>query len=66
MLPEIPSLRASQLLVVASGALIQQNEKLLLVIEDENLAVREVKSLGVDEQTGSVDIVSIEPDQKRF
>ncbi|MCB1968106.1 MAG: hypothetical protein KDI64_19260 [Candidatus Accumulibacter sp.] len=66
VLPEIPSLRASQLLVVASGALIQQNEKLLLVIEDENLAVREVKSLGVDEQTGSVDIVSIEPDQKRF
>ncbi|WP_374681830.1 hypothetical protein [Accumulibacter sp.] len=64
VLPEIPLLRTSQLLVVASGMLTQNNEKLVLVIEDENLMVREVKSVGIDEQTGSVDILSIEPDQR--
>ena len=66
MLPEIPLLRTSQLLVVASGMLTQNNEKLVLVIEDENLVVREIKSIGIDEQTGSVDILSIEPDQRRL
>jgi hypothetical protein len=62
VLPEIPSLRPSQLLIVASGALTQSSGKLLLVIEDENLVVREVKSIGIDEQTGSVDILAIQPD----
>ena len=66
VLPEIPMLRASQLLVVASGSLAQANEKLLLVIEDDHLAVHEVKSTGIGEQTGSVDILSIESDQKPF
>lgn len=66
VLPEIPLLRSSQLLVVAAGTLTQNGEKLLLLIENENLAIREVKSVAIDEQTGSVDIVSIEPDQKRF
>jgi hypothetical protein len=66
VLPEIPSQRSSQLLVVASGALTQNNEKLLLVIEGENLAVREVQSIGIDEQTGSVDILTIQADPTHF
>lgn len=64
ILPEIPMLRASQLLVVASGALSKKADKLLLVVEDEHLSVREVKRTGIDEQTGSVDILSIEADKK--
>jgi len=63
ILPEIPMLRSSQLLVVASGALSKQSKKLLLIIEEQNLSVREIKSICVDEQTGSVEILSIEPDQ---
>ncbi len=62
VLPEIPLLRASQLLVVAAGTLPAQRNKLVLVIEQENLIVREVKRTHVDEQTGTVDILSIEPD----
>ena len=66
ILPEIPKLRAGQWLIVAAGALPKHRDKLLLVIEDENVAVREVKSIYVDEQTGSVEILSIEPDQDPF
>ena len=66
ILPEIPMLRANQLLVVASGALPKQRKKLILVIEKGNLVVREVRSTRIDEQTGSVDILSIEPDENPF
>lgn len=66
VLPEIPMLRSSQLLVVASGALTTKDKKLVLIIEEQNLAVREIKSICIDEQTGSVEILSIEPDQKDF
>ena len=62
ILPEIPKLRSSQSLVVASGAVPRQRRKLILVIEDGNIVVREVNSVGIDEQTGSVEILSIEPD----
>ncbi len=66
ILPEIPKLRTGQWLIVAAGALPKHRDKLLLVIEEENIAVREVKSIYVDEQTGSVEILSIEPDQDPF
>ncbi|WP_300454962.1 hypothetical protein [Accumulibacter sp.] len=66
ILPEIPLLRSRQLLVVASGALPDKQQKLILVIEKGNLMVREVKSTHIDEQTGSVDIVAIEPDENPF
>lgn len=63
VLPEIPRLRSAELLVVASGAVAKPQSRLVLVIESENVAVREVNSIHVDEQTMSVDILSIEPDQ---
>lgn len=66
ILPQIPMLRPSQLLVVASGALPKPHKKLVLVIEKGNLAVREVRSTHTDEQTGSVEILSIEPDENPF
>ena len=62
ILPEIPLLRANQLLVVAAGTLPVQRHKMVLVIEQGNLMVREVKRTHVDEQTGTVDILSIEAD----
>jgi hypothetical protein len=63
ILPEIPKLHSGQSLVVASGALARAHKKLLLVIEGDNVLIREVHSTCVDEQTGRVEILSIEPDQ---
>ena len=62
ILPAIPRLRSSELLVVASGVLPTQHQKLILVIEDENVFVREVRCTRVHEQTSSVEILSIESD----
>ncbi len=61
ILPEIPRLRAGELLVVASGVLPPQPQKLILVIEDANVFVREVRCTRVHEQTSNVEILSIEP-----
>ncbi len=66
ILPEIPNLRSGQSLVVAAGALPRERTKMLLIVEGKNLSVREVNSVSVDEQTGSVEILSIEPDQNPF
>ena len=66
ILPEIPKLRSGQSLVVAADALSKDRKRLLLVIDGENVVVREVNSTCVDEQTGSVEILSIEPDPNPF
>jgi len=62
LLPEIPRLRPVKLLVTASGALAKRRSRQVLVIEGENIVVREVTSTQIDEQTTSVDILSIEPE----
>lgn len=63
ILPEIPNFRSTQLLVVPAGTVPRRQQKLLLVIEGENLVVREVHSIGIDEQTASVEILSIGTEQ---
>ena len=63
ILPEIPKLRSRQSLIVAAGVVPRESRKLLLIIEGQNLIVREVNRTCVDEETGSIEILSIEPDQ---
>jgi hypothetical protein len=63
ILPEIPKLRSRQSLIVAAGVVPRESRKLLLLIEGQNLIVREVNRTCVDEETGSIEILSIEPDQ---
>jgi hypothetical protein len=66
ILPEIPMLRPSQTLVAPSGRLLDQHKKLVLVINQGNIEVREMKATQLDEQTGSVEVFSIEPDQQPY
>lgn len=62
ILPEIPLLRSTQTLVVASGALHDHNEKLFLIVEQENVEVREVRATHLDEQTASIEVFAIQSD----
>jgi len=62
ILPEIPALRSSEMLVVPSGALSSQRKNFVLVVEKENLEVREVRSTHLDEQNSQIEVFSIEPD----
>ncbi|MBK7355798.1 hypothetical protein [Propionivibrio sp.] len=62
VLPKIQALHSSEMLVVPSGALENQPLKLVLVIEMDNIEVREMKSTHLDEQNSQIEVFSIEPD----
>jgi hypothetical protein len=63
VLPELQKIRSQKLLVVAAGAIPKKKKKLLLVVDGKNIAIHEVFVTAVDEQTGSVEILSISPDE---
>lgn len=62
ILPKIRALRATELLVVPSGALDNKSSNLILVVERENIEVREIKSTRLDEQNSHIEVFSIETD----
>jgi hypothetical protein len=62
ILPAIRALRSSEMLVIPSAALETLPGTLILVVEKENIKVREVKSTRLDEQNSKIAILSIEPD----
>ena len=62
VLPEIPHLRQDEMLVVPSGTLRQQTCNLILVVEKENLEIREVRRTGLTEQNGQIEVFTIEPE----
>jgi hypothetical protein len=62
ILPGIPPLRPSDLLVVPAGTLEPLADKFVLLLEKENLEVREVRSTRLEQQSSLIDIFSIETD----
>ncbi len=64
ILPQIPLLRESQMLIVPSGGVVDQHKKLVLIVDQENIEVREMKATQLDEQTSSVEVYSIQPDEQ--
>lgn len=65
ILPEIPRLRSTQMLVLPLGGLRKPQQKLVLVISRENVEVREVRATHLDERTGSVEMFSIQSEEKK-
>lgn len=64
ILPAIRSLRSSEMLVLPSTAVENLPKRLILVVEKENIKVREVKSTGLDEQNSKIAIFSIDADNQ--
>lgn len=62
LLPETPPLRHEQSLVVAPGLLNEDSRQIVLLIEQDNLSIREVRAVGIDEQTASIEIFPIHPE----
>ena len=60
ILPKVLPLRLDEMLVIQSGLIEEQPKHLVLVIEQENIEVREVKSTRLSEQNGHIEIFSIE------
>ena len=64
ILPELPPLRLTQTLVVPSGTPYDPQQKLILIVEQGNLEVREVRTTQLDEQTACVEVFSIQADSR--
>ena len=60
VLPEIRALRAGEMLLAPSATLRQLPSSLVLVVEQHNVAVREVRATRVNEQNSRIAIFSIE------
>lgn len=61
ILPQTPPLRPLESLLVASGNIQDSGEKLVLLVETDNLLVREVRTEQLDEQTSSIELFSLAP-----
>lgn len=63
VLPAIPGLRPNDSLVAPTGLLPDNQGSFILLVERDNLEIREVRATSMDEQTGRVEIFSITPDE---
>ena len=64
ILPEIPPMRNSPALVAPAGRLSEQDKRLILLIENDHFGVREVRPTAITEQTSSIEIFSVAPDER--
>lgn len=62
ILPATPPLRPTQSLVVPAGLLRENTRRIIVLIEADNLEVREVQATSLDEQTSAIEIFSVLPD----
>lgn len=62
ILPATPPLRPHQSLVVPTGLLDRQMRRVVILLEGNNLNVRELRPTGLDEQSSSVEIFSVSSD----
>ena len=62
ILPEIRALRAGEMLLAPTATLSRLPSSLVLVVEQQNVAVREVRATRVTEQNSRIAIFSIEPE----
>ena len=63
LIPETPPLRNTPAVIVESGKLSSTSEKIIVLLEKENLEIREVRPTHLDEQTSLIDVFSVEPDE---
>lgn len=61
ILPQLPPMRLSETLIAPSGTVQGGSNKMILLVERDNLEVREVLATRLEEQTGSIEVIAIAP-----
>ena len=64
ILPEMPPLRELPALVAPTGQLNERERRLILLVEQDNFGIREVRPTALTEQTSSIEVFSVVPDEK--
>lgn len=63
ILPKTPVQHSEEMLVVPSGSLKNHRDGFVLIVNQGNLEVREMRSTRLDEQNSQIDVFSIEADR---
>lgn len=63
LLPQLPPLRPMPALIVPTGAVSDRSQKLIVLVESGNFEVRELRATRVNEQTASIEVFTVEPDE---
>ena len=63
ILPEAPPLRSTQAIILPSGMIDASTRKLILLLDQENVAIREIKPVSLDERTSRIEIFRFSPDE---
>lgn len=64
LLPGIPPLRPHDALVVHTGAFPEQSGEFTLVVDSSQVKVRELHTIGISEQTSSIEIFNVAMNEK--
>lgn len=64
LLPQLPPLRHQQALVVPTGRIDDLAQKMVVLVDQDNVAVLELRATQLDEQTSSVEVFNVEPDER--
>ena len=62
ILPQMLPLRSVESIVVPTGLLKENSRRIIIVVEKENLEIREVRATCLTEQTSAIEIFSVLPD----
>lgn len=62
LLPEAPPLRPSRSLILPAGISHDPSQKLIVLVEQGNLAILELRATRLEERTSSIEIFNVEPD----
>ncbi len=65
MLPATPPLRPNQSLIVPPGTIHENMRRIVVLLEEDNLSIRELQAHQLCEQTSSIEIFSVSADGSR-
>lgn len=64
LLPQLPPLRPLPALAIRTGVVDDQARKLIILVEQGNLAVHELRVTERNEQTSSIEVFTVAPDER--
>ncbi len=62
ILPETPPLRMTESLVLPTGILKENTRQIIVLVEKDNLEIRQIHATHLDEQTSTIEIFSVQRD----
>lgn len=64
LLPRTPPLRPLQALIVPTGAVHDQAQTLVVLVEKNNMEVKELRATSINEQTSNIEVFTVVPTEK--